>query len=143
MVALPSNAQVYGLSDVACGKLVQLDVTKENCMPDGDGCVSANVIDYIVYYTGDCTKPIVTPTPTPTVTPSVTPTPSITPTVTPTPDAPTVACKSLTATAKDTSGAQYSINSLPENFNGQIELTCVGQATVKPIVSMEFTLQKL
>ena len=118
-----SSSQVYNINDVPCGKLVQIDVTKENCMPDGPSCpYDSPTLDYIIYYTGRCSEPIVTPTPTPPLA--------------------TVSCKSLTGVAKGVDNNTYQLSNLPENFEGTLKLVCIGEATVKPVTSMEFTLSK-
>lgn len=150
-----SNTQVYGMGDVTCGKLVQLDVTREFCMPDKPDCPNANLIDYIIYYTGNCSQPLITPTPTPipSPTPTVAPTPTptiapsptpttVAPTPTPTPAQATIVCKSLTGVARGIDNTPHQLSDLPENFAGTLTLVCIGEATVNPIVSMEFTLSK-
>ncbi len=59
-----SSASVSGTS---CGKTVQLDVFNKNCRDGGAGswsCTNSNLLDFIVYYTGDCDTPPPPPPPT-------------------------------------------------------------------------------
>jgi hypothetical protein len=74
------------LSGASCGKTVQIDVFTKNCRVGGWTCSDSDMLDYMVWYSGDCqsnSTPTPTPTPTPIATP--TPTPTLTPTPTPTP----------------------------------------------------------
>src|SRR3989344_2561036 len=94
MFAPANQNQVYKLNDVGCGKLVQLDITTNNCEPNaGIGGKCDDIIDFLVYYTGVCAETTPIPTELPTIPPTVPPTepttppteiPTIPPTVPPT-----------------------------------------------------------
>lgn len=81
-------ATSYGVSGVACNQTVQVDVYDKNCRPNGTWlCKPADLVDYMVWYSGPCTSTTPTPTVPATQTPTVTPTVTVpfTPTATPTP----------------------------------------------------------
>ena len=94
-MSAPANQnQIYKLNDVGCGKLVQVDITTNNCEPNaGIGGKCDDIIDYLVYYTGVCAETTPIPPELPTIPPTVPPTepttppteiPTIPPTVPPT-----------------------------------------------------------
>lgn len=69
----------HSLSGTPCGTTVQIDVFKKKCRENGAWtCGDADLLDYIVWYSGDCpaSNPTSTPTHTPTPTRSPTPTPT-------------------------------------------------------------------
>lgn len=86
----PSGFQSLDRPDI-CGKTVQVDVFRRNCLAD-NSCnflpsydPNADLQDFMVWYSGDCTVPTEVPTQTPTPLPIVTPTATSIPTATPTP----------------------------------------------------------
>lgn len=61
-------ATSQSLSGAGCGKTVQIDVFTKNCRTGGSwNCGDSDLLDYMVWYSGDCggTTPRATPTPTP------------------------------------------------------------------------------
>lgn len=73
--AFASSQNVTGVS---CGKTVQIDIFDKACRQNGTWvCADANLRDYMVWYSGDCILPSVTPNPT--ATPTNAPRPTISP----------------------------------------------------------------
>lgn len=64
------------------------------------------------------------------------------PSPTPTPVETTINCDDLTGVAKNNSGVEVDINSLPNDFVGTLDLTCKGSSTGKDITKVTFTLEK-
>lgn len=92
------------IGNPGCGKTIQIDVFRE--------ANYNNLIDYMVWYTGDCPaspqpspslRPTPSPSPRPSPTPSPTPSPSPTPTPTPSPIPQRSSCDSLKVTGGNNS----------------------------------------
>ncbi len=82
-------ATSHTLSGTPCGTTIQIDVFTKQCRVNGGWtCGDADLLDYMVWYSGDCqaatATPTSTPAPTASPTPSATPKPTHTPTPTPT-----------------------------------------------------------